>query len=345
MELSRQYDKTVRKRVFQNNWSDEFKWVLNDGVKIYCKTCRASYGDLAVSKLPDRGIFKKYSKGPFVVGCSNLKKSTLVDHQNSQGHKDSELHAENRKNPGQSVAEKSIEKINQVAFDRLKHLFRNAHAIAKFNRPFSDFTWMADLDERKGIVIGDTYRNDKACRAFIAAISSVELHRIKEDLSDVKFLTVISDGSTDVSVKEMEAVYLRYCHQGIPYTVFVCMQSTPKADADGIMNAITCALHKLETSESLKSQHRKVIAFAADGASVNTGKVNGVIAKMRQKWSPSIVMVQCLAHRLELTLKDAFKTEGPHEKLMSLLNNLYSFYHRSPLQRSGLQSSYEVFTR
>ena len=324
LEASREYDKKVRKRVFQSSWEREFKWVLHDGHQIYCKVCRSCYSDLALSKLPDRGIFKKYSKGPFVIGCSNLRKSTLLDHQTSQGHIDAEFHIENRKKPGASVAEKSIEKLNDVAFTRLSHLFRNAHAIAKYNQSFSSFRWMADLDEKKGVVIGDTYKNDKACREFIRAIS-----------------TVISDGSTDVSVKENEAVYIRFCHKGVPQTIFVSMQAIEKADATGIMKAIKTALKKLDTGDKIDI-YKKVIAFAADGASINTGKLNGVISKMRDEWNPSICMVQCLAHRLELMFKESFKADLLYEKVMSLLSSLFSFYHKSPLQRSGLQISYKV---
>ena len=200
---------------------------------------------------------------------------------------------------------------------------------------------MADLDEKKGVVIGDTYKNDKACREFIRAISTVELTKVKEMVNDVKFLTVISDGSTDVSVKENEAVYIRFCHKGVPQTIFVSMQATEKADATGIMKAIKTALKKLDTGDKIDI-YKKVIAFAADGASVNTGKLNGVISKMRDEWNPSICMVQCLAHRLELMFKESFKADLLYEKVMSLLSSLFSFYHKSPLQRSGLQISYKV---
>ena len=108
---------------------------------------------------------------------------------------------------------------------------------------------MADLDEKKGVIIGDT--NDKACREFIRAISTVELTKVKEMVNDVKFLTVISDGSTDVSVKENEAVYIRFCHKGVPQTIFVSMQATEKAAATGIMKAIKTALKKLDTGDKI----------------------------------------------------------------------------------------------
>ena len=59
-----------------------------------------------------------------------------------------------------------IVQMNQAVFHKLNKLFRNAHAIAKHARPFTDFQWMADLDEAKGINCGKTYLNDKNCRVL-----------------------------------------------------------------------------------------------------------------------------------------------------------------------------------
>ena len=120
---------------------------------------------------------------------------------------------------------------------------------------------------------------------------------MKAELKDAKFISIISDGSTDVSVKENEAVYIRFCVKGVPKVSFISMETTGKADANGILGAIKKALAHVDDDKMIE---KKVVAFAADGASVNSGQVNGVIAKMREEWSPSIMMITCLAHRLEL---------------------------------------------
>ena len=46
--------------------------------KMFCIPCRASYGVSASMRLPDRGLFRKYSKGPFVIGGTNMKRTTLT---------------------------------------------------------------------------------------------------------------------------------------------------------------------------------------------------------------------------------------------------------------------------
>ena len=53
---------------------------------MFCTPCRASYGVSASMRLPDRGLFRKYSKGPFVIGGTNMKRTTLTAHEASDGH-------------------------------------------------------------------------------------------------------------------------------------------------------------------------------------------------------------------------------------------------------------------
>ena len=130
--------------------------------KMFCTPCRASYGVSASMRLPDRGLFRKYSKGPFVIGGTNMKRTTLTAREACDGHSVTVEHERNRTaRPGTSIAEQSIQKMNRAVFDKLDKLFRNAHAIAKNNRPFSDYVWMATLDERKGLFLWETYRNEK----------------------------------------------------------------------------------------------------------------------------------------------------------------------------------------
>lgn len=60
-----------------------------------------------------------------------------------------------------------------------------------------------------------------------------------------------------------------------------------------------CAENDLDLSGCLT-------ATAADGAAVNFGKTNGVLTKLQES-VPWMLKVHCVAHRLELCLKDAFK--------------------------------------
>jgi hypothetical protein len=60
-----------------------------------------------------------------------------------------------------SAAAKIVQSLNKNVFNRMTNLFRNVHALIKKRRPFTDFIWMCELDEIKGVDIGETYRNEK----------------------------------------------------------------------------------------------------------------------------------------------------------------------------------------
>ena len=350
IEKQRDYDQNTRKRGFQASWLTSYPWILYDSGSnsIFCTACRAVYGHLSQSKIkqsivvPDK--FSKYVGGPFVSGgCKNLKLSAIKVHNESEGHRTAQQEINKKKQaPGSSKAEQCIQMLNKSSFEKLENLFRTAHGIAKHCGPFTQFQWICELDCKKGVVIGNTYRSDKACREFIKAIAATERKKIEGFFDKAKFMTLLSDGSTDVSVKENEIVFARFAVEGIIYIFFLALVAVEKADASHIFEALQKAVSIAFPNLDLQSSLSKVVGFAADGASVNTGDKGGVIALMRQNLGPDIVMVKCLVHRLELAYKEAMKKSKLYSKLMSLMSGLYAFYHTSPLQRSNLKQAAEA---
>ena len=99
-------------------------------------------------------------------------------------------------------------------------MFRTCHAMVKNNRPLSDFVWLYQLDEMKGMNVGQTYRNVTSAKMFINAIIEVEFNRVKSVITEGQFMCLIGDGSTDASVKEQEMSFLRTAIAGKVVTVF-----------------------------------------------------------------------------------------------------------------------------
>ena len=80
----------------------------------------------------------------------------------------------------------------------------------------------------KGIDIGDTYTNRKAARTFFHFIAEAIRREMRQEYCKAKFLTVLSDGSTDSSVLEQEIVYCRFAHEGKVLTL-LCQTVAVKA--------------------------------------------------------------------------------------------------------------------
>ena len=73
---------------------------------------------------------------------------------------------------------------------------------------------------------------------------------------------------------------------------------------------------------------KKILYFASDGATMNSGLKNGLITKMHKNFGQHIGFVWCLAHRLELAIKDTFKGSDMTE-IERVLNLLYNTYKNS----------------
>ena len=73
---------------------------------------------------------------------------------------------------------------------------------------------------------------------------------------------------------------------------------------------------------------KKVIALNVDGAAVNTGVLNGLGALMKESY-PWLQVIHCFDHRLELSIKYAFKTDT-FVKIDTMLMKLYYLYQKSP---------------
>ena len=75
------------------------------------------------------------------------------------------------------------------------------------------FAGLCELQKKNGVQFGEQYKNDKGCKTFISYIAQVEKGKIQSAVSDSRFMSILSDGSTDSGIVEQEAVYIRYVNK------------------------------------------------------------------------------------------------------------------------------------
>ena len=104
------------------------------------------------------------------------------------------------------------------------------------------------------------------------------------------FFPVLSDGSTDSEVIEQEAVYVQYMYDNsCPQTKFARIKPPIKGDAEGLLLAIEDVFKSLraqdstsfEKEEYLTEIHKKLVNCNFNGASVMSGNVSGVQARIK----------------------------------------------------------------
>ena len=110
-------------------------------------------------------------------------------------------------------------------------------------------------------------------------------------------------------------------------TKFVAFGSPESPNAASIYDSILKSL--LEVGISKEKITSRLVGFCCDGANVMVGKKCGVSALLKGL-QPSVVVVHCFAHRLQLSLKDAIKQNKLYESVLVLLMGLYYPYHNSP---------------
>ena len=73
----------------------------------------------------------------------------------------------------------------------------------------------------------------------------------------------------------------------------------------------------------------------SDGASVMTGRKNGVAARL-QRLNCNLICIHCIAHRLAFATSQASESIPYHRRLKEILSSLFYFYHNSPVRQAGL---------
>eukprot|EP00057_Strongylocentrotus_purpuratus_P007735 XP_011662209.1 PREDICTED: uncharacterized protein LOC105437382 [Strongylocentrotus purpuratus] len=258
----------------------------------------------------------------YIVGTSNVKKDTSKSHSRSKFH----LSAVQATLP---LVEKSkLAQQFQTMQDRTKakmsKLFDIAYMVAHCEQPFTMYKQFVLLEKKHGVDLGVTYINDAACRTFIHHIAAT----IREDLEKLFgqepfYFSLLFDGSTDKSISEKEVVSIKLIEDGIPKIKVLGIAEPERCDAPTVEQAIRklCEDHNLNLKNGF-------VASAADGAAVNFGERSGILTRFQREDAPWLIKMHCIAHRLELALKDAFKNtyyvlepDGEHLDLWKLLGN------------------------
>ena len=142
------------------------------------------------------------------------------------------------------------------------------------NRPITDFKWICDLDEVKGLDIGDTYWNTKYAKKFIAAIAEVQFNQVSELIKHSNIICIIGDSSNDSSVKGQGMWYARHCTARVIKVDFIGIESAEKASTENIVSGLSEIVSgnlRLEWPSFIE----KTVAISCDGASVMVGCRNG----------------------------------------------------------------------
>ncbi|XP_078518519.1 zinc finger protein 862-like, partial [Lissotriton helveticus] len=166
---------------------------------------------------------------------------------------------------------------------------------------------------------------------------------IRSQMENTRFISVLSDGSTDKGIQEQELIYIRFVCEGTLVTNLCDIVSMKNSTASGVKNAIMVGLESMGISLDILSQ--KCIGLNTDGAAVNLGTKSGAVKQLldevskHQGWDNCnhIAVVHCVAHNLELAVCDVKKKSSYISKFEEVLKGCFKLYYYSPKRRRELK--------
>jgi hypothetical protein len=259
------------------------------------------------------------------------RKEAIQDHSKSKVHKAAELEENIQR---VSPFQKEVDNRKEYASEVLFNAFTSLYWLAKEEVANNKFNSLIKLLEIVGVTHMKHFNHSSAgsIREMFLSIGDVITEDLVQEINMADCFGLMIDEVTDISLIEQLVCFIQYVDRaGCPTIQFLftadLLKESDSADAATIVKVIQ------EKLEDLGIDIRKLRSIATDGASVMTGKHNGVAALLRKE-HPGIINIHCICHKLALACADT-KTELKDIDLAQLtLQQLWKFFQNSPKRTS-----------
>ncbi len=203
---------------------------------------------------------------------------------------------------------------------------------------------MCQLEEKHGVHVGTAYRNQNAGKDFCHFIAESKREELTQKLAKAQFFSILMDGSTDTGNIDDELFLVLWCDTNCDDEAirtnmsYFAVERPKKVDAQGIFDCMQNSLNRIGIKSLTADQCKLLVGIGTDGASANiAGRgLKGLV----EKEIPWLYWSWCLAHRVELAVKDALKGTS-FDLIDEMLLRLYYIYEKSPKKCRELE---EVIT-
>ena len=211
-----------------------------------------------------------------------------------------------------------------------------------WNKPYSTFENQIELIRKLGVFVKENYVNRTMCTKSIHNIASSIRKKFMEDILISPCASLLLDGSTDISVSASVIVYMRYITEGTIVELFVGVVEPPNKTADGYITDLNSLSKRLRINLFNKG---KMVGLATDGARTMLGCQGSVAAKLT-KDIPHLIVIHCVAHRLQLAVLDSLNAVPFMQKVEKTLRGLYihilSFFTKALVTQKEVAATLEM---
>lgn len=287
-----------------------------------------------------RILCKRNFSDRWISGADSVRTSNIRDHASSEqhGHAMVLLQKKAASAAGQSLTSSApiVVALNSLPEDekvRLRHKFDIAYFLAVEKISFRKFPSVCELEARHGVSIGTTYTTEIAARSFTGFIAEAKRNELVFNLQKAKFFSLLLDGSTDAANVDNElllAVWFDKDGTGekvCTRTNYLRISRPSTVSAMGIFNILQAAVQGLGIPAISGEECTRLVGIGTDGAAANIASAG--LKGLVEKELPWLFWMWCMAHRLELAVKDAFKKTS-FDLVDEMLLRLYLLYENSP---------------
>ncbi len=222
-------------------------------------------------------------------------------------------------------------------FEITAKMFRSVYLETKLNIPLDSHQAIVTMQRLNGVDMGQLHYERRSATRMLEFISKQYHEALTYSLKGVQSYNptaIILDGASDAASNHYLVVLLQLCEFNRPTIYFYRLLPVSSDEtADGLLGLLTAAFVVVGLADFFK---HNLAAYGSDGAAVMQGKNNGLGKKIEEYVGRTIVSVHCLAHRIHLAVRRAFKKFTMMFQLESFINGLYTFYYRGHKRKSQL---------
>lgn len=233
-------------------------------------------------------------------------------------------------------------------FAATANMIRLVYTEVKANIPPEDHRMLVNMLRGFGVSVGTIHDNSEGATSITKSISRQMNQKLIDFMKSNSLpFSLIIDASTDLVGEHVLILYLQLVNDDLPAVMYYRLTSLKDETAKGHVDAIIDAVTNDGWLQEFKAG---LIGFGSDGASVMTGKNNGVIKLLGDIVGRQLYGIHCLAHKLHLVTGHAMRDNPKFKDFEQFVNELYVFYgshshkRRAHLQQTAVDMGQQFFS-
>ncbi|XP_006822333.1 uncharacterized protein C17orf113-like [Saccoglossus kowalevskii] len=301
-------------RHFQDKWLRDFKWLQYEASKnaMTCKVC-----------------IKHNKQNTMTKANANFRTSTLTRHAECNDHK-----AAMMSDSMISDFQKAVKNVHTEKENSLLVAIRVVFWLAKEDIAINKYDSLLNLLEQlecphvTGLRTGKnvTYASNKAACEMLESLATVIRKGLDNRLLKSPFVSVLCDETTDIGIKKKLVVYSRILNPDSfkPSTHFLCNLEVKSGTGKAIHEELSGVIKEKQLPPT------KIMGLGTDGATVMTGKGQGVTGYMLRE-NPMMLNYHCIAHRLALVTSQAADEVSYLVEYQRIMTGIFYFFKASSI--------------